>query len=95
MKFEDVLDYHKRELTEALVFFGEADRVIKIIIDVERSRADFYKFYKAGQMSNQHKVSELELNYNQLKLMYDEAIKCLMESNYGDVGYLTRRGVIK
>ncbi|MEG0153729.1 MAG: hypothetical protein RR744_11260 [Cellulosilyticaceae bacterium] len=40
-------------------------------------------------------LSDLELSYNQLKVMYNKAIECLMESNYGDVGYLTRRGVIK
>lgn len=95
MKFEDVLDHHKEELIEALVLFGEADRVNKAMIDVEHSRADFYKFYKAGQLSKQDELSDLELKYNQLKLMYDGAIKCLMESNYADVGYLTRRGVIK
>lgn len=36
-----------------------------------------------------------ELKYNKLKIMYDEAIECLMESNYNDENYLRRRGVIE
>lgn len=36
-----------------------------------------------------------EIRYNKLKIMYDKAIECLMESNYGDVKYLRNRGVIE
>ena len=39
-------------------------------------------------------LSELELKYNVLKIMYDNAVSCLMESNYGDASYLRGRGVI-
>lgn len=40
-------------------------------------------------------LSEDEIRYNKLKIMYDKAIVCLMESNYGDVKYLRNRGVIE
>ena len=40
-------------------------------------------------------LTEDEFKYNKLKIRYDKAIDCLMESNYGDVGYLRRRGIIE
>ena len=40
-------------------------------------------------------LSKDEINYNELKIRYDKAIECLMESNYGDENYLRKRGVIK
>lgn len=38
---------------------------------------------------------EQQRKYNDLKIMYDKAIECLMESNYDDKRYLKNRGVIK
>lgn len=39
-------------------------------------------------------VTEQTIKYNELKLKYRSAIKCLMESNYNDESYLRRRGAI-
>lgn len=65
MNFEDVLDQEKKELTEALIFFGEGKRVNKALVDLERNRPELYKFYTAGQQSKQAEIialtRELEL----------------------------------
>lgn len=44
--------------------------------------------YEAGQQDKQKELDEL-------KQMYDIAIKCLMESNYAGEKYLKVRGAIK
>jgi hypothetical protein len=36
-----------------------------------------------------------EVKYNKLKIMYDLAVYCLMESNYGDVNYLRKIGALE
>lgn len=46
--FEDVLDKYKDDLTEALVAFGEAHRVHKILSDIELKRPDYFYFYEKG-----------------------------------------------
>lgn len=58
--FEDVLDQEKKELTEALILFGEGKRVNKAIVDLERNRPEFYKFYQAGQKSKQAEIDSLK-----------------------------------
>ena len=64
MNFEKVFDEHKEDLTQALVFFGEGDRVNKLLVDEERKRPDYYKFYEkgyeAGQESKQQEIDELK-----------------------------------
>lgn len=44
--------------------------------------------YEAGQQDKQKEFDDLQK-------MYDVAIQCLMESNYGDEKYLRTRGAIK
>lgn len=88
MTFEDVLDQYKKELTEALILFGERKRLTKILAEVEQKRPEYYLFYQAGKDSKQKEFDEL-------KQMYDIAINCLMESNYADEKYLRNRGAIK
>lgn len=88
MIFEDVLDQHKNDLTEALILFGEGKRLNKILMEVEQKRPEYYLFYQAGKDSKQKEFDDLQK-------MYDVAIQCLMESNYGDEKYLRTRGVIK
>lgn len=88
MTFEDVLDQHKEELTEALILFGEGKRLNKILAEDRPKRPEYYLFYQAGKDSKQKEFDEL-------KQMYDIAIECLMESNYGDEKYLKVRGAIK
>lgn len=39
-------------------------------------------------------VTEQVIKYNELKLRYRNAIKCLMESNFNDENYLRLRGAI-
>ena len=58
--FEDSLNAHKSELTEALIVFGEHKRVNKVLAEVESQRPDFYKFYKEGLESRQNEVDELQ-----------------------------------
>lgn len=57
--FEDSLNAHKSELTEALIVFGEHKRVNKVLAEVEMQRPEFYKFYKEGRESRQTEVDEL------------------------------------
>ena len=58
--FEDSLNAHKSELTEALIVFGEHKRVGKALAELETQRPEFYKFYKDGQESRQNEVDELQ-----------------------------------
>ena len=50
--FEDVLDKYKDDLTESLVACGEANRVHKILSDVEMNREDYLYFYNEGLKAN-------------------------------------------
>lgn len=68
--FEQVLDQEKKELTEALIVFGEGKRVSKALADLEMNRPEFYKFYEAGQQSRQAEIDELNLKIN--RLIYSE-----------------------
>ena len=58
--FEQVLDQEKNELTEALILFGEGERVNKALADLEMNRPEFYKFYEAGQQSKQAEIDNLK-----------------------------------
>lgn len=40
-------------------------------------------------------LTESELKYNKLKVMYDKCVHLLMQSNYGDKKYLKRYGAIE
>ena len=64
--FEQVLEQEKKELTEALIPFGEGKRVRKALADLEMNRPEFYKFYEAGQQSLQAEIDELNLKINRL-----------------------------
>ena len=67
--FEQVLEQEKNELTEALILFGEGRQVRKALADLEMNRPEFYKFYEAGQRSQQAEVDELQKRI-------DEALEC-------------------
>ena len=58
--FEQVLNQEKNELTEALILFGEGERLNKALADLEMNRPEFYKFYEAGQQSKQAEIDELQ-----------------------------------
>ena len=68
--FEDVLDKFKDDLTESLVACGEANRVHKILSDVEMNREDYLYFYNEGLKANQDRLDD-----NQEKL--DKAMAIL------------------
>ena len=65
--FEDSLNAHKSELTEALIVFGEHKRVGKALAELETQRPEFYKFYKDGQESRQNEVDELQKRVDAVK----------------------------
>ena len=46
--FEDVLGKYKDEIVEALVACGEANRVYKILSDIEMNREVYLHFYEEG-----------------------------------------------
>lgn len=77
--FEDSLNAHKSELTEALIFFGEHKRVNKVLAEVEMQRPDFYKFYKDGQESRQTGVDELKCELKRINLWYSN-VKLQLEN---------------
>ena len=58
--FEQVLEQEKNELTEALILFGEGNRVNKALADLEMNRPEFYKFYEAGKQSKQAEIDNLK-----------------------------------
>ena len=47
--FEDVLGKYKDEIVEALVACGEANRVYKILSDIEMNREVYLHFYEEGR----------------------------------------------
>ena len=70
--FEDSLNAHKSELTEALIVFGEHKRVGKALAELETQRPEFYKFYKDGQESRQNEVDELQKRVDAVKQLIEE-----------------------
>ena len=64
--FEQVLDQEKKELTEALIVFGEGKRVRKTLADLEMNRPEFYKFYEAGKQSKQAEIDKLQKRVKEL-----------------------------
>lgn len=70
--FEDSLNAHKSELTEALIVFGEHKRVGKALAELETQRPEFYKFYKDGQESRQNEVDELQKRVDAVKALIEE-----------------------
>lgn len=70
--FEDSLNAHKSELTEALIVFGEHKRVGKALAELETQRPEFYKFYKDGQESRQNEVDELQKRVDAVKTLIEE-----------------------
>lgn len=70
--FEDSLNAHKSELTEALIVFGEHKRVGKALAELETQRPEFYKFYKDGQESRQNEVDELQKRVDAAQKLIDD-----------------------
>ena len=70
--FEDSLNAHKSELTEALIVFGEHKRVGKALAELETQRPEFYKFYKDGQESRQNEVDELQKRVDAAQKLFDD-----------------------
>ena len=68
--FEDVLGKYKDEIVETLVACGEANRVYKILSDIEMNREDYLYFYNEGLKANQDRLDD-----NQEKL--DKAMDIL------------------
>ena len=64
--FEQVLDQEKNELTEALILFGEGNRVNKALADLEMNRPEFYKFYEAGKQSRQAEIDNLKKRIDEI-----------------------------
>lgn len=73
--FEDSLNAHKSELTEALIVFGEHKRVGKALAELETQRPEFYKFYKDGQESRQNEVDELQKRLDDLTQVVEELLE--------------------
>ena len=85
MIFEDVLDQHKKNLTEALILFGEGKRLNKILAEVEQNRPEYYLFYQAGKDSKQKEFDENDPNFHLVidKLCMDEIINEV--NSYGKI----------
>ena len=60
LSFEDVLNNHKKVLTESLVNFNEGSRVRKILLDVDSNSADYEYYFQSGQQSKQSKIEQLQ-----------------------------------
>lgn len=86
MNFEDVLDKHKQELIEALVLFSEGKRINKTLVDLERNRPEFYKFYVAGQQFKQNELNKL-IDIINWQLENSELILSVDETNMYEKGY--------
>lgn len=77
MNFEQVLDQKKKDLTEALILFGEGKRVNKVLVDLEKNRPEFYEFYQSGfETGQQSKSGEVDA----LKRSLDARCKQLLDS---------------
>ena len=66
--FEQVLDQEKNELTEALILFGEGERVNKALAGLEINRQSFKSFYEAGQQSRQEEINNLAMSNHHLSM---------------------------
>ena len=73
MTFEDVLDKEKNELIESFLVFGEGKRLNKVLADLEKNRAELYKFYQAGQQSKQEEIDQLKSKINEVLSFIDSA----------------------
>ena len=87
--FDEYANVHTEKGHEKLLYEGDAVYCPRCFHDGE-IESDMNCAYVQWFEFNEDRAK-----YNKLKQMYDMAVECLMESNYGDIRYLRVRGAIE